>query len=288
MGMAASGGGMSGVPTGYSVCTSGANSAEHYFERLRASRKKNQRPKKKLKYNPREIANQLQRMSKSRNAAVVLTRAKSKVAVLQAAKASGQYKDSDIRVAMAHARRMVECSRMKVRNLKEEELIKSRDNRDHTVKEQKKRAEVKRRVHQKEQDIKLKMAIEENQQILKEKMRRQVLSQKRRMHRSEEQGKITEADMKYLQRMGEGDQPAYSIDLGSVALELSFAAEQLAQLQRIEMQMEQQVEVQVEMEMSGMEASGMGATSAEAGQALPGASSAGAAGVQGASVDVSV
>ena len=227
-------------------------------------------------------------MSKSRNAAVVLTRAKSKVAVLQAAKASGQYKDSDIRVAMAHARRMVECSRMKVRNLKEEELIKSRDNRDHTVKEQKKRAEVKRRVHQKEQDIKLKMAIEENQQILKEKMRKQVLSQKRRMHRSEEQGKITEADMKYLQRMGEGDQPAYSIDLGSVALELSFAAEQLAQLQRIEMQMEQQVEVQVEMEMSGMEASGMGATSAETGQALPGASSAGAAGVQGASVDVSV
>ena len=48
MGMAASGGGMSGVPTGYSVCTSGANSAEHYFERLRASRKKNQRPKKNI------------------------------------------------------------------------------------------------------------------------------------------------------------------------------------------------------------------------------------------------
>ena len=254
MGMAANGG-MNGIGTGFSAATSRTgSSASSQLAMMEKIRRKNQRPKKKLNYNPREIANQLQRATKSRNASVVLTRAKSKVASLQSAKASGQYKDSDVRIALAHARRMVECTRMKVRNLKEEELLTKRNDRDHSTKEQQKKGEIKRRVRQKEKDIKLKMEIEENQKILKEKMRRQELTQKRRRHRTEEQGKITEADMKYLQGLGENDRPVHSVDMGSAALELSLAAERLAELQRMEQQVEQQVEMEVEMEMSGLEA----------------------------------
>lgn len=280
-------GGMNGIPTGFSVKTTGTNTVSSQLAMMEKIRRKNQRPKKKLNYNSREIANQLQRASKSRNAAVVLTRAKSKVAVLQSAKASGQYKDADIRAALAHARRMVECSRIKVRNLKEEETLKTRNDRDHTTKEQKKKGEVKRRVHQKEKDIKLKMTIEENQQILKEKMRRQELNQKGRMHRSEEQGKITEADMKYLKGLGEHDQPVHSIDMGGVALELSLAAERMAELQRIEQQIEQQVEVEVEMEMSAMEAAGFDTAVTDATK-MSGSASGEAAGTQGTAVDVMV
>ncbi len=286
MSMAANGG-MNGIPTGFSAKTASTNSAASQLAMMQKMKRKVQRPKKKLNYNSREIANQLQRASKSRNAAAVVTRAKRKVAVLLSAKASGQYKDADVRAALAHARRMVECSRMKVRNLKEEELLKSRNDKDHTVREQKKKGEVKRRVHQKERDMKLKMTIEENQQILKEKMRRQELNQKRRMHRSEEQGKITEADMKYLKGLGENDQPVHSVDLGSVALEISLAAEQMAELQRIEQQIEQQVEIQVEMEMSGLEAGAADIASAET-SLSSGSSSGEAASVQGASVDVMV
>lgn len=288
MGMAAYGG-MNGIPTGFSVATSTTgSSASGQLAMMEKIRRKNQRPKKKLNYNPREIANQLQRVSKSRNAAVVLTRAKSKVAALQSAKATGQYKDSDVRIALAHARRMVECSRMKVRNLKEEELLTKRNDRDHTTKEQKKKSEIKRRVRQKEKDIKLKMEIEENQEILKEKMRRQELVQKRRRHRTEEQGKITEADMKYLQGLGENDQPVHSVDMGSVALELSLAAEQLAELQRIEQQLEQQVEVEVEMEMSGPEAGGTDAAAVTEAAQTAEASAGEAASAPGATVDVMV
>lgn len=286
MGMTA-GGGMSGIPTGYSVHTASTNSATSQLDLMEKVRKRNQRPKKKLKYNPREISNQLQRATKSRNAATVLTRAKSKVAVLMSAKASGQYKDSEVRIALAHARRMVECSRMKVRNLKEEELLKGRDDRDHTVKEQKKKSEIKRRVHQKENDLKVKMAIEENQQILKEKMRRQQLNQKRRMHRTEEQGKITEAEMKYLKGLGENDQPVQSVDMGSVALELSMAAERLAELQRMEQQLEQQVEAEVEMEMSSQAVQGIDMAVTDATQ-MTGNASSETAGVEGASVDITV
>lgn len=139
MGVAANGG-LNGSLTGFSGRVSGTGtSASSQLAMMEKIRRKNQRPKKKLNYNPREIANQLQRVTKSRNAATVLTRAKSKVAVLQSAKASGQYKDSDVRIALAHARRMVECTRLKMRNLKEEELIKGRDDREHTTKEQEKK-----------------------------------------------------------------------------------------------------------------------------------------------------
>lgn len=290
MGMAANGG-MNGIPTGFSVAASGTGSSvSSQLARMDKIRQKNQRPKKKLKYNPREIANQLQRVNKSRNASVVLTRAKSKVAALQSAKATGQYKDSDVRVALAHARRMVECSRMKVRNLKEEELLTKRGDRSHAAKEQQKKGEIKRRVRQKEKDLKLKMEIEENQDILKEKMRRQELIQKRRRHRTEERGKITEADMKYLQRLDENDQPVRSVDMGSVALELSLAAERLAELQRMEQQMQQQAELEaemeVEMEMGSLEAGSLDvAAAAEAVQTAE-ASLGEAASVPGAVVDV--
>lgn len=286
--------GVSGAPTGYSAKVSGAASVSNQLERMQEAKKKNQRPKKKLKYNPREIAGQLQRASKSKNAAVVLTRARSKVAVLQSAKASGKYKDSEVRVALAHARRMVNCSRMKVRNLKEEEILKGRNDRAHNTDEQKKKREIKRRVHQKEQDLKLKIQIEQNQQILKEKVRKHQLSQKQCMHRIRERGKILEADMKYLQKLDEYDRPVQSVDRGSAALELSAVAEQLAQLQmeqeaaqQMAQQIEQQVEMQVEMEMSsenaigGFEAVAAGfGTEAAAGDA-GGASS-------GTAVDVSV
>lgn len=147
---------------------------------------------------------------------------------------------------------------------------------------------MKRRVRQKEKDLEVKMAIEENQQILKEKMRRQELNRKRRMHRSEELGKITEADMKYLQGLGEDDQPVHSVDMGSVALELSMAAERLAELQRMEQQLEQQVEVEVELEMSAMEAGGLESAVTALAETAGSEASGEAASASGASVDVMV
>lgn len=222
---------------------------------------RNKKPKKKLKYNSREIANQLVRASSSKNASVVLIRAKGKLSVLNNALASGQYNENEVRIAIAHARRMVNCSRLKVRNLKEEELVKGRDEREHSTDEQKKRSEVKRRVRQKERALETKIALKENQQIMKEKKKQLELLRKRLLHRSEEQGKINEADMKYLEAQLKESQNSMT-QSGGVVLELSGVAAQLAELLLEEQQIEQQVEMQVEMETAALSA-GVSALPAE-------------------------
>ena len=77
--------------------------------------------KKSLNYNHREISGQLMRAKKSQSAGNVLSRAKRRLANLQTAAGSGQYDSKEVANAIAHARRMVRCAQLKVRNLKEEE-----------------------------------------------------------------------------------------------------------------------------------------------------------------------
>lgn len=244
------------------------------------------KPQKKLNYNPREISSQLVRANKSRNAAAVLARARIRLSVLHQAHASGQYNSSEVRIAMAHAKRMVECCRVKVRNLKEEEVLKSRNDRAHNNGEQKKRNEIKRRVRQREQDLKVKMSLEENQRILKEKTRRQQLLQKRRMHRNDEQRRITEADMKYLEDQLKNNQSDKSVRYEGVSLDLSAQAAQMAELQQLERQIEQEIELEVEMEYAAMDASGASSAAvSDGGAAMAGIEAGGEAPV---SLDVSI
>ena len=57
---------------------------------------------------------------------------------------------------MAHARKMVQCAQMKVANLREEERIAKQNKREQQTEEQKRKTEIKRRVAQKEQQLKMK------------------------------------------------------------------------------------------------------------------------------------
>lgn len=240
-------------------------------DRVKAANNQAKRPKKRLNYNPREISSQLARAHKSRNAAVVLARAGIKLGVLQQAYASGQYNESEVRIAIAHAKRMAECARIKTSNLKEEEILKRRNDRDHNSGEQKKRNEIKRRVRQKEQSLKVKVSREESQQVLKEKNRKQQLLQKRRMHRNDEQRRITEANMKYLEDQMSNNQSDKSVRYEGVSLDLSFAAAQMAELQQLERQIEQEVEMEVELEYAAMDAGGTpSATVSDGGAAMAG------------------
>lgn len=245
--------GFSGAAGSASVVTTKKSIAD----RVKAANNQAKRPKKRLNYNPREISSQLARAHKSRNAAVVLARAGIKLGVLQQAYASGQYNESEVRIAIAHAKRMVECARVKTSNLKEEEILKKRNDRDHNSGEQKKRNEVKRRVRQKEQNLKIKMSLEEDQRILKEKNRKQQLLQKRRMHRNDEQRRITEADMKYLEDQMKNNQSDKTVRYEGVSLDLSAEAAKMAELQQLEQQIEQEIELEVEMEYAAMDAGGL-------------------------------
>lgn len=260
---------VNGGNTGFSAGNAGGAlgvTAGSAADRMRAAREnRNKKPRKKLNYNPREISGQLVRAKKSGNASVVLIRAKGKLSVLYKAYASGQYNRNEVQTAIAHARRMVECSRLKVRNLKEEELLKGRNERDERNGEQKKKNEVRRRVKKREQDARVKMAIEESQRVLKEKTKRQILLQKRRMHRNEERGKINEADIKYLEDQLKNNQNESADGYTAATLDLSMEAAQMADLQMIEQQIWQQVELEVEMECIAMDAAGMPSAAALSG-----------------------
>lgn len=70
--------------------------------------------KKQLNYNHRDISGQLAPgQKKPQSASAALTRAKSKVSMLQRAAASGQYDSREVADALAHARRMVRCAQLK-------------------------------------------------------------------------------------------------------------------------------------------------------------------------------
>ena len=50
--------------------------------------------------------------------------------MLQRCKASDQYHDSEVEIALAHAKRMVKCAQLKVSNLKQEEVLKKSSERE--------------------------------------------------------------------------------------------------------------------------------------------------------------
>lgn len=160
-----------------------------------AQSKKRDTIKKRLNYNPREISSQLILAKKAENATVILSRAKSKLSVLKRALVSGQYNEKEVRAAITHAKRMVECCRMKAKNLKDEEKTRQQNEREA------------------ENEI--------QQAAMKER-----LQKTRRMHRNRENGKISEADMKYLDdkmRIAGSETPCVSnagimFELGGVEL----------------------------------------------------------------------
>ena len=250
--------------------------------------------KKQLNYNHRDISGQLLRAKKPQSASAALTRAKSKVSMLQRAAASGQYDSKEVANALAHARRMVRCAQLKVRNLREEERERQSAQKENNGKSQQKEHEVKRRVAQKERQLKQKVSIENTQEVLQKKKKNE-MAQKQQRHRSQERGKIAEADFKYIKSQledgkGFGGGSSYCEDSG-ITLDISDAAMSMAELEMMaQNQTEAEAEAEVEAEMSLTDGGTLAVTTAGAVTAGSGAGTApdAAPAVAGVSVDVSV
>ena len=159
------------------------------------------------------------------------------------------------RNALAHARRMVRCAQLKVRNLREEEREQQSAQKENSGKSQKKEHEVKRRVAQKERQLKQKVSIENTQEVLRQKKKKNEIAQKQQRHRSQERGKIAEADFKYIKSQleagkGFGGGSSYCEDSG-FTLDISDAAMSMAELEMMaQNQTEAEAEAEVEAEMS--------------------------------------
>lgn len=230
-----------------------ANKKENLTLAKIREKQKNSRKKKKLKYNSREISSQILRSVKSEIASVVLIRAKIKVGVLKRCLGTGEYNDREVAAAIAHAQRMVNCAKMKVNHLKEEEEQGNQNQKEQAENKRQKKSEIKRKISQKERELENKIAQEKMEQVRKEKMNRQELIRKKKMHRNRELSKIQEADMKYLKDKTEENDTSSQTDYSGVSLELSMAAMGLQELQLsahavelMEKQLEQEIEMQIE------------------------------------------
>lgn len=227
------------------------------YARMSVMRNKEKKPKKPLNYNHREVSGQLMRAKKAQNAAGVLMRAKGKLATLQRQAGTGQYDSREIANALAHARQMVRCAQLKVRNLREEEQEQIAQKREGGVHDQQRENEIKCRVAQKQREIKQKVVIEEMQEVVKEKRKRNELLQKQQSHRNQEQNRINEADMKYIKAELDRNHGVSGYQsFGNVtSLDLNMEMAAMAEVQMLEqtLQMEAEVEgeVSAEIAMSG-------------------------------------
>lgn len=284
MGMAMNGSGINGgnsVPVISGMLT--VKSINDTMAKSCVTKKSSSKAKKRLNYNHREISAQLVRCKKAQGAANVLARARSKVSVLKRCQATGNYDSREMANAMAHARRMVRCAQMKVRNLKEEEMEQKKYRRENGTEKQHLENEVKRRAASKEKELRQKVQIEMVHKVQVEKTRQQQMQQKRRAHRRQEQSGINEADMKYLK--GEIENRRYegmSPDDG-VMLNLSVEAALLNEAQ-IRLQAEQEAELETE---AGLENTGF-AQGDVAAEAVPGQMTSVPTGAEGGSVDISL
>lgn len=153
---------------------------------LTEKRKKNSGTKKSLGYNPRELSGMLMGAKNAQSASMVQARARNKQAVLQRTLASGQYNEKQVRTAIAHAKRIAECARIKVKNFKEEEQMR-----------------------------------QQNERKMEEKMLQQELLRQKRKHRHSEDGRIQAADRKYYEEQMRNTGEGVSVTSESVILELS-------------------------------------------------------------------
>ena len=206
--------------------------------------------KKSVNYNPKKLSSQLARAVKARNASAVLTKAQTTVNSLQRCLVSGDYDETEVKIALAHAKRIVKCAQDKVANLKEEENLQKKHTREKAAKEQQKKSEVKRRVQQKENDLKQKIAAKENSQVQEEKSKQQELIRKRRAHRNSERSQINDADLKYLQDTTNYKSNNSSAATCGVSVDLSYTGLEMNELRQMEVEMNAQTDASSDVNMT--------------------------------------
>lgn len=186
--------------------------------------------KKKLNYNSREIRGFLLRAVRSQTAGLVLNTAKSKLVSLLKCKGSGMYNENELNAAIGHARRMVRCAQLKLRNLTKEEQQQARN----------------------EKAIQKEAAdphLDHLQKNLRLKQRKLALEQKRRMHRNLEMAKLNQADREYKNRQARDQRER---DQQAPAVHPTPAGRDLSELKLLELELEiSREEILLNMEAGG-------------------------------------
>lgn len=233
-----------------------ARKAEGTAGRTVSISKPNNKKKKRLNYNYRELSNQLMRTRTSMGASQVLVRAFQRVGILQRQYRSGDYNENEARRALIHAESIARVARKRVKHLKEEERLKKGGPCDAELEEEEEfrpedidlqkqelpemsSEEMERLMEELEaamRDLEKESmeTMEELTVTVQEDMDPEDLKLLKKKHRSKELREIMEADLKYLKALfqelekerregsvgSSGVSPSNS-DLSGVTLELA-------------------------------------------------------------------
>lgn len=169
-------------------------SLKRMVERMREQREKQNKEKKtqqkKLSYSYRKVSSSISSAKTSQQASNALSSATANLSSLKRKAASGQYKDSEVELALQHAQRMVRTARKKVNNIKAEERKKALHTSTENQAEQQKKV-----VYRTPDRHKVNAEIER----LKKEMRQEEKRQKH-ANRGQEDLELMQADMTYLKR----------------------------------------------------------------------------------------
>lgn len=173
---------------------------------------------KRLRYNFKEISNQILRTKTSGSAKQVIAKARRKASMLRRKLKGGEYDDKELELAIRHAEKMVKIAKKKMKHLQQEESVKKGDKIQQMEQSWEDEA-----IHPEDiinqEDLELDMEeikelIEELRDVLEEmqdengledimeavpkEMEPADLEMLKKKHRSDELREIMEADMKYL------------------------------------------------------------------------------------------
>lgn len=184
----------------YGVTEEGLDQLEKLLEEMKESRKSTSdsktKGKKVLNYNFRRISSAISRAKNVNQASNALTSANSNLSSLRRKVASGQYKESELQIAMTHAKKMVRTARKKVKNIKYEDQIDKRDQGIETDKERRNRQSL----TLSRGDIIRKREKQEKELRLLKKQLRQQKQQRKNAHRRGEEHDLINADMEFLRK----------------------------------------------------------------------------------------
>ena len=202
--------------------------------------------RKRLNYNYRDVSGRILRAKTSVSATLVVTHARTMVAVLRRRYGCGEYDDRDLEIAIIHAEKMVRIAKKKLKNLKMEEMGKrtseaekaqeeledenSLDPADMQSEEKEISAdELRDMIRELEQELQQLAAENSFDDLMDEclgaggAVSEEELEKIKKKHRCDEMRQIVEADMKYLKAMFQRMMQEQQETAAAATLELSGA-----------------------------------------------------------------
>ncbi|MBD5394570.1 MAG: hypothetical protein HDR71_09930 [Lachnospiraceae bacterium] len=183
---------------------------------------------KRLQYNFKEVSSQIMKAKTSDGARRAVTKARSKVVLLQRKLKTGEYDDQDLERALIHARKMERIAKKKVKHLREEEKAEKDGICQEKLEEEEETFDLEEMSEEQEPGLseqELKELMRELEQLMAESMEElqeasqldelteefvgvveenmdpEDLELLKKKHRSEELREINDADMKYLKAL---------------------------------------------------------------------------------------